>query len=257
MAHLRESSMRRRSGGVSPEAFEQARARVERFRALFAQVAHPLAPGASILDFGCGKGALVYALCAAGFDARGCDFSAELGDGDRLREILDPYRLPFDDACFDCVVSDEVFEHVQDYPAALWEIRRVLRAGGVSLHLFPGPYTPIEPHIFVPLASIIHSEWWLALWARLGIRNQYQRGKPAPEVVRLNAAFLAANTTYYTRRRVVAEARAVFPRARLLELDALASNPHRVAPLLEAIARRVPAVASAFTEVRGRVLFLE
>lgn len=49
-------------------------------------------------------------------------------------------RLPFDDGTVDLVVSHEVFEHIADVPAAVQEIRRVLRPGGlvyVNIHLFP------------------------------------------------------------------------------------------------------------------------
>ena len=49
-------------------------------------------------------------------------------------------RLPFAADTFDLLVSHEVFEHIQDVPAAVLELRRVLRPGGlayVNIHLFP------------------------------------------------------------------------------------------------------------------------
>ncbi len=49
-------------------------------------------------------------------------------------------RLPLDDGTIDLVVSHEVFEHIADVPAAVREIRRVLRPGGlvyVNIHLYP------------------------------------------------------------------------------------------------------------------------
>lgn len=49
-------------------------------------------------------------------------------------------ELPFDDASFDVVISNAVFEHVPDVPAALAQVVRVLRPGGVChirIHLFP------------------------------------------------------------------------------------------------------------------------
>lgn len=49
-------------------------------------------------------------------------------------------RLPFDDNQFDLVASHEVFEHIADIPAAVGEIKRILKPGGiayVNIHLFP------------------------------------------------------------------------------------------------------------------------
>jgi len=43
--------------------------------------------------------------------------------------------LPFPDESFDCVVSDQVIEHVEGDPfLAVEETRRVLKAGGVAVH---------------------------------------------------------------------------------------------------------------------------
>ena len=46
--------------------------------------------------------------------------------------------LTFDDATFDIVVTEDVLEHIPDHEAALTEIRRVLRRGGV--HIFTIPF---------------------------------------------------------------------------------------------------------------------
>jgi ubiquinone/menaquinone biosynthesis C-methylase UbiE len=96
---------------------------------------HPISPGVRVLDFGCGD--LVQALTDR-YDAFGCDIVLDHED-ERLRRIeQDPvYRLPFDDASCDCVLSQQVFEHVQDYNAVLIKLRRILKPGGVSLHIFP------------------------------------------------------------------------------------------------------------------------
>ncbi len=49
-------------------------------------------------------------------------------------------ELPFPDGTFDAVISNAVFEHVPDVGAAVGEVARVLRPGGVchiAIHLFP------------------------------------------------------------------------------------------------------------------------
>ena len=67
----------------------------------------------SVLDFGCGRGVLVDRLCELGVDAFGCDVDPYWeGENSRLREIQrSPYRIPFDDASVDVVLSTSVLEH--------------------------------------------------------------------------------------------------------------------------------------------------
>ncbi len=143
---------------------------------------------ARVLDFGCGNGEMVEAFRALGFEAYGCDFGERLGPLDTLRAIEPvPYRLPFEDDSFDFVVSTAVLEHAQNIEACHREISRVLRPGGLAMHLFPSKkYLPTEPHIRVPLMSWMwprRPRGWLALWAILGIRKPNQRGQSWHEVV--------------------------------------------------------------------------
>lgn len=189
------------------------------FESILATAGHPLHPEAAILDFGCGGGDLVKAAYMAGYDAHGCDidFSSEwvnkgilahmMGE-DRVRRIIRDttgkfspgeaghYRLPFDDASFDAIVSDQVFEHLQNYETVLRELARVLKPGGVMLHIFPARWRPLEGHIFVPFASVFRARWWLRLWAALGVRNPYQQGMTVAEAVASNDHFLANGVNY-------------------------------------------------------------
>lgn len=156
--------------------------------------------GVRSLDFGCGAGGLVAELGRRGLDAYGCDLGSEHQWGgvtqvsDRIRTIpLDPYRLPFDDGSFDLVTSAAVLEHAQNTRECYREIHRVLRPGGIALHFVAGKwYAPAEPHVYVPLLNWF---WprpvrpWLALWARLGVRNEDQQGLGWREVVEQNDAF--------------------------------------------------------------------
>ena len=98
------------------------------------------AGGLEVLDVGCGQGIDLarYAMAGAvptGVDltprhvelanahlaALGLEGSAGIGDGE---------RLPHPDASFDRVSSNGVLHHTPDMPAALREVRRVLRPGG-------------------------------------------------------------------------------------------------------------------------------
>jgi SAM-dependent methyltransferase len=103
-----------------------------------------LKPGDLVLDLGCGEGRHVHGLIGLqGVDVVGVDLDepslhkardglaqAPRGGGDALLMKADAYRLPFADGAFDVVICSEVLEHLHDYPAALREIRRVLKPGG-------------------------------------------------------------------------------------------------------------------------------
>jgi len=192
---------------------------------MFGALGHTLGKTTRILDFGCGSGELVRAAYEAGLDAYGCDidFSSEWVDHETLAELratnrvrqidraspgkVSPgseeiYHLPFDDETFDVVISDQVFEHVRNYREALDEIARVTKPDAVMLHFFPARYTPIEPHIFVPLAGFFHPRWWLLLWALLGVRNQYQHGLTAAQTVASNENFLRDMVNYLTMKQI-------------------------------------------------------
>ena len=114
----------------------------------------PLDPGDRVLDLGCGEGRhVISAYLAAAVDAVGVDLRHDdlLTTRERLREIVQSQpaeqpsppgtgfilssasalALPFADNSFDKVICSEVLEHIPDYRAALLEIDRVLKPGGL------------------------------------------------------------------------------------------------------------------------------
>lgn len=176
----------------------------------------PLA-GEMILDLGCGQGETVAAFRERGLEAFGCDFPDMLKPpaGDNFLKPIEsrPYRLPFLDRSFDFIVSWQVLEHVLDLGQVLREIQRVLKPGGISLHIFSGRYSLLEPHVGVPLATVIRNRPWLLLWSWLGIRNEYQSGKGAREIARENFAYLRDHTRYLPRNAILRKSREIFARA--------------------------------------------
>lgn len=115
-------------------------------RALVAQVlAGELAPGARVVDVGCGTGDNLPALEAA--TGGGAVVGVELSpyavrhaprsdDGGVRTGVSRAEALPFADACADLVTSMDVIEHLDD-AAALAEYRRILRPGGLVLLTVP------------------------------------------------------------------------------------------------------------------------
>jgi ubiquinone/menaquinone biosynthesis C-methylase UbiE len=93
----------------------------------------------AVLDIGCGTGRMLERLGGRfpGAALAGIDRSAGmLSAGHRLRPELrlcrgDAQALPHPDGCFDAVVTTVSFHHWSDRAAALGEVRRVLRPGGI------------------------------------------------------------------------------------------------------------------------------
>lgn len=98
-------------------------------------------PGKS-LELCCGTGAVSRGLKAAGWDVTGVDISAGMvAEASKYINAQqgDVVNLPFADHSFDLVVMRQAYFLLDDGPAALREVRRVLKPGGrfILSHLVP------------------------------------------------------------------------------------------------------------------------
>ena len=98
-------------------------------------------PRPRILDLGCGPGNTLRRLMAVG-QVYGCDYSLDAlafarGKGVRCVFSGESTALPVASGAVDCVVALDVLEHVEDDRAALAEVARVLRPGGVFFFTVP------------------------------------------------------------------------------------------------------------------------
>jgi SAM-dependent methyltransferase len=223
----------------------------------------PVHKDARILDYGCGAGHRVYELLDAGYEhAAGYDVLDYLNlrdPADRSRFHIAPDgRMPFDDASFDFIFSDQVFEHVLDQPAAWHEIVRVLKPGGVSVHVIPAKWQVIEPHIKVPFGGLrlLKQYPYYMLWAILGIRNEFQQGLSAREVAARNYHYAHTGLNYWSSRQY----RRLFNTLPITwsweEITYMeASYKPRIRQLAR-LAQRMPVVTTLIRTLWHRILFL-
>jgi SAM-dependent methyltransferase len=111
--------------------------------------------GTRVLDLGCGQGRHALEALRRGAEVIAADLdhealagvavmaaamieAGEVSAGGRLRvRHADALRLPFDDGAFDVVIMSEVLEHIPNDHAAIGEIHRVLRRGGLAAVTVP------------------------------------------------------------------------------------------------------------------------
>jgi SAM-dependent methyltransferase len=241
----------------------QAQRVVPIFEAIASAAGLPLTREMRILDFGAGAGRHVGEFRDAGYEAWGVDqqfvsHSEGSVEQEFLRKTQPPdYRLPFDDGEFDFVYSTSVMEHVTKPGLALQEIARVLRPGGLSAHVFPARWRPIEPHIYVPLGGRVQNYWALRLWAGLGIRNGFQDGMSPSQVALHNAQSCKTELSYPTAHEWELLARPLFERVGWDESTFIhASQPVSKVSRLFAPLLGVPGTERLYRAIHTRVLVL-
>jgi ubiquinone/menaquinone biosynthesis C-methylase UbiE len=149
-------------------------------------------PGASVLDLGCGAGHVSFAVAPHAQSVVAYDIAepmlatvagaaAERGLSNIHTQQGPAEKLPFDDASFDWVLSRMSAHHWHGVPAALKEVKRVLKPGGRVLFVdIAGADHPLlDTHIqaieLLRDASHIRdyrADEWIALFEGAGFRAE-------------------------------------------------------------------------------------
>jgi SAM-dependent methyltransferase len=141
-----------------------------------------LGPGCGVcLEIGCGTGVRAAQVRSLGWTPAGVDLSAGMlrYAGDRLPVVLaDAVRLPVADGCVPAVVGVMVHTDMPDYRGILREAARVLRPGGVLVHVgvhpcFCGGFADrSDPAAIVIRPGYVDGHWTRASWTDQGVRDK-------------------------------------------------------------------------------------
>jgi demethylmenaquinone methyltransferase / 2-methoxy-6-polyprenyl-1,4-benzoquinol methylase len=165
----------------------------------------PVGPDDTVLDVACGTGAVALELAQQkGCSVVGVDQSPEMLDEARRRLVLaaetsrvrlieaSAQELPFENASFDGLTAAYLLRYLDDLPAGLRELARVLRPGATAALLDfgvpPSPFARVAWDVWVdfglPLAGHAISPGWHEVGRFLGgsIRDFDERW-PVPRLL--------------------------------------------------------------------------
>jgi ubiquinone/menaquinone biosynthesis C-methylase UbiE len=144
-------------------------------------------PGAAVLDFGGGTGAISGALAARGYRMTVCDVSEQMilagkqihaGRTIEWRRLSEDWKeLPFAVNTFDAVIASSVFEYVDDIGHVLAESRRVLGPGGKLIFSAPNPAHPTRrlERVLRPAAALALAIPFVPSLPKIGSYLKYLR----------------------------------------------------------------------------------
>lgn len=169
-----------------------------------------------VLDIGCGFGefaGVAFGRLEMGIDISGDDLKKAL-KGKRYKSVkmADARDLPFKSSSYSTVVSNSVFEHIEDAEKVIFEVFRVLKKGGIFA--FTVPTITMQNYLLAP--KILNSlgfqglaekywdlhvrafkhmtlkpkSWWADKLKRAGFEIVRQEGTLSPTLLRLHEIFL-------------------------------------------------------------------
>lgn len=149
-----------------------------------------LCRGQRVLDLGCGSGYGAHRIAGVASSVVGGDVATDAiafarrryqADNLTFQTIPQAGPLPFDDACFDVVLSFQVIEHVEDVDRYLGEAHRVLRPGGTLVVI-----TPDRRHRLLPRQKP-WNRWHLKEYSRQELEHVVARRFEVQKSLRMGA----------------------------------------------------------------------
>ena len=124
-----------------------------------------------MIEIGGGAGWQAQAFAATGYSVRSFDLPNSQFSDKRVFPIedYDGRHIPVADASFDLAFSSNVLEHIADAERFQVELRRVLKPGGIALHILPSATWRLY-------TSLAHYPWL----AKTAIQMVRDRGRPNP-----------------------------------------------------------------------------
>jgi SAM-dependent methyltransferase len=163
-----------------------------------------LGPGPGVcLEIGCGTGVHAATVRELGWTPVGVDLSSRMLSYARDRlptAVADAARLPIRDGSLPAAVAVMVHTDMPAYPAVLREAARVLRPGGVFVHVgvhpcFCGGFADrSDPDAVVIRPGYQDGQWTKASWTDRGVRDKV--GATHRSLPDLLHAFLDAGLTF-------------------------------------------------------------
>lgn len=106
--------------------------------------------GMSVLDIGCGTGAIMDFVRSKGYTVEGVDMSEDALQYCRKKNLTVHHgvaeKLPLENNSFDVVIASDVLEHIADDAAAVREVARVLKPGGIFISTVPAHQSLFSYH---------------------------------------------------------------------------------------------------------------
>lgn len=145
------------------------------------------------LEIGCGTGVYAATVRELGWTPLGVDLSAGMLGYARGRLPVaraDAERLPVASNSIPAAIAMMVHTDMPGYPAVLREVNRVLRPGGLFVHVgvhpcFCGGFADRgDPEAIVIRSGYLDSNWTTASWTNQGVRDKVgATHRPLPELM--------------------------------------------------------------------------